>query len=260
MIAVLFALLEDSANCDDLAREAFSAACWALEDDALVAKLSETAAFADKLLFEEAVKLAFKAAALVEELVSVLESLWVALLADPPLAAVVVLPAVPTFEEVLPPLEALLLNVELPVDEAVEPVVGKVAAEFAVEPEADVSLLACALFAVTPSVAPSDLVELFVRDPFAAKAFVVALDLLELEDSEAASDAVRLLLALACCMLLLVLVKLSDEVWFLDSLSVDVLASVVEWFSEVLRLEEKLLLLVVFELLSTVSWLFFPRW
>ena len=182
----------------------------------MVAKLSETAAFADKLLSEEAVKLAFKAAALVEELVSVLESLWVALLDDPPLAAVVVLPAVPTFEEVLPPLEALLLKVELPVDEAVEPVVGKVAAEFAVEPEADVSLLACALFAVAPSVAPSDLLELFVREPFAAKAFVVALDLLELEDSEAASDAVKSLLALACCMWSLVWLKVVDELLLLE--------------------------------------------
>ena len=98
------------------------------------------------------------------------------------------------------------------------------------------------------------------REPFAAKAFVVPLDLLELEDSAAASDAVKFLLALACCMWSLVWLKVVDELLLLELSSVNDLLSVVEWFSEASRLEEKLLLFVTFELLSTVSWLFFPRW
>jgi hypothetical protein len=257
---VALELLEDSAACAPVVTDAFSAACWALEDDALVAKLSEAAALADKLLLEERFKLAFKAAALLPEFVAVSEALWVELLADPPLAAEVVLLAVPTFEEVAPLLVPLSLNAELPVDEALE---GRrplgVVAAFAVEPEADVSLLAWALLAEAPNVAAAVPALVFVNDPLAAKAFVVPLDLLEFEPSEAASDAVKLLLALACCALSLVWLKLFDEVLLLELSSVNDAVSVVEWFSEVSMLEEELLVLVTSELLSTVSWLFCPR-
>jgi hypothetical protein len=260
-MSVAFELLEDSATCAPVVTDAFSAACWALEDDLLVAKLSEAAALADKFLLEERFKLAFKAPALLPEFVAVLEALLVELLDDPPLAAEVVLFAVPTLEEVLPPLVPLSLDVEFPVDEALE---GRrpdgVAAAFAVDPEADVSLLACAVFAEAPNVAAAVLALLFVSDPFAAKAFVVPLDLLELEASEAASDAVKLLLALACCAWSLVWLKLFDELLLRERSSVNETLSVVEWFSEASRLEEELLLFVTSEVLSTVSWLFCPRW
>jgi hypothetical protein len=257
---VALELLEDSAACAPVVTDAFSADCWALEDDALVAKLSEAAALADKLLLEERFKLAFKDAAPLPEFVVVSEALWVELLADPPLAAEVVLPAVPTFEEVAPPLVPLSLDVELPVDEALEGSrpLGVVAA-FAVDPEADVSLLAWALLAEAPNVAAAVPALVFVNDPLAAKAFVVALDVLEFEPCEAASDAVKLLLALACCALSLVWLKLFDEVLLLELSSVNDAVSVVEWFSEASMLEEELLVLVTSELLSTVSWLFCPR-
>jgi hypothetical protein len=154
------------------------------------------------------------------------------------LAAEVMLLAVPTLEDVLPPLAPLSLDVELPVEEALE---GRrplgVAAAFPVEPEADVSLLACALFAEAPNVAAAVTALLFVSDPLAAKAFVVPLDLLEFEPSEAASDAVKLLLALACCALSVVWLKLFDEVLLLDWSSVNEALSVVEWFSEASMLE-----------------------
>jgi hypothetical protein len=261
---VALELLEDSATCEPVVTDAFSAACWALDDDASVAKLSEAAALADKLLLEERFKLAFKDAAPLPEFVVVSEALWVELLADPPLAAVVVLPAVPTFEEVAPPLVPLLLDVELPVEEPLEGskvlLSGLLVAAFAVEPEADVSLLAWALVAEAPNVAAAVLALVFVSDPLAAKAFVVPLDLLEFEPSEAASDAVKLLLALACCALSLVWLKLFDEVLLLELSSVNEALSVVEWFNELLMLEEEVLLFVTFELLSTVSWLFCPRW
>ena len=223
--------------------------------------MSEAAALADKLLLEERLTVAFRAAAPLPELVDVSEALWVELLADPPLAAEVVLPAVPTLEEVAPLLVPLSLGVELPVDEALE---GRrplgVVAAFAVEPEADVSLLAWALFAEAPNVAAAVPALVFVSDPLAAKAFVVPLDLLEFEDSEAASDAVKFLLALASCALLLVWLKLFDELLLLVLSSVNEALSVVEWFSEASMLEEELLVLVTSELLSTVSWLFCPRW
>jgi hypothetical protein len=261
---VALELLEDSAACAPVVTDAFSADCWALEDDALVAKLSEAAALADKLLLEERFKLAFKDAAPLPEFVAVSEALWVELEDDPPLAAEVVLPAVPTLEDVLPPLVPLLLDVELPVEEALEGskvlLSGVVVAAFAVDPEADVSLLAWALLAEAPNVAAAVPALVFVNDPLAAKAFVVALDVLEFEPCEAASDAVKLLLALACCALSLVWLKLFDELLLLELSSVNDAVSVVEWFSEVSMLEEELLVLVTSELLSTVSWLFCPRW
>ena len=76
----------------------------------MVAKLSDLDAFAFKLWLEEWFKLAASVAAALGRLVVVLELLLVPLLPEAPLAAVVVLFAVPTFDEVLPPLEALLLN------------------------------------------------------------------------------------------------------------------------------------------------------
>lgn len=255
---MLFERLEDSANCEDLATEAFSAASWALEDVELVAKLSETAAFAVRLLSEEAVKLASNVAALLLLLVSETEAFLVALADNAPPDAVALLLAVPVVFDVLPPPEDVLLLVELPTDPAVPSELA--AARFAVLLKAPVALFACVLLAVAPNDASSDLLEVFVSDPFAAKAFVVALALLELEDSEAASDAVKSLLALACCIWSLVWLNVVVELLVLELSLVYDLLSVVEWFSEVSRLEEKLLVFVTFELLSTVSWVFFPRW
>jgi hypothetical protein len=53
-----------------------------LEDDLLVAKLSEAEALADKFLLAERFKLAFKTAALLPEFEAVLEALLVEVLDD----------------------------------------------------------------------------------------------------------------------------------------------------------------------------------
>ena len=65
-------------------------------------------------MFEARVKEAPNEAALFEAVVSVLAVSPVPLVALPPLAACVPLVAEPRFEEVLPPLDAELLDVEVP--------------------------------------------------------------------------------------------------------------------------------------------------
>jgi hypothetical protein len=173
----------------------------ALEDAALVAKLSVLDALAFKLWLEEWFKLAASAAAAVEPLVAVWELLLVALLDEALLAAVVVLLAVPVPDEVLPPLEPLLLKVELPVEEELPPVPA--VAVFAVPLELAVLLFVFALFAEAFSVAEVDFALLAVNAAFSAKALVVEFDLLALLAADDDSVAEAVLLALACCMLLL---------------------------------------------------------
>ena len=65
-------------------------------------------------MFEEAVKPAFSVLALVLALVSEADAFLVVLADNAPLDAVALLFAEPVVVEVLPPLEALLLFVELP--------------------------------------------------------------------------------------------------------------------------------------------------
>ena len=95
-------------------------------------------------------------------LVSVLDELPVELLADPPSAACVLFIAEPTVPEVLPPLEELLLDVELPVVPALPPLAAM--ALLAVVPAAAVSFALAALFSVVLSVPAADFVLVYVSE------------------------------------------------------------------------------------------------
>ncbi len=142
----------------------------------LVPKLSVVAVFAARFLLEERLALAVNEAAALPVFVLVPAVLFVELAATAGPFAVVVLAAVPTVPEVLPPLEEVLLDVELPADEPVPPLAA--AAKFAVEPVADVELLAVDLFAAASNDPVAELVLAAVKDPVFEKAFVVPLDLL----------------------------------------------------------------------------------
>jgi hypothetical protein len=251
----------------------------------LVAKLSDVAVLAARLLLEVAFKAAFNVPALDPVVVFVPEAFEVSLAATAPPAAVVLLAAVPTLEEVLPPLAELLLNDELPAVPAVP--FGPAAARLPVVPEDDVELLPFELFAVAPSDAPRVWLLLAVTEPVlanafvvplallelsaatlvvpldlfevAAKSFVVPLDLLELEEAEDASDAVKLLLAPACCCLVLLELNISEELFVSERSLEYVLALLLVAFNEELTLDVDVSILVTFELLLTVSSLFSPR-
>jgi hypothetical protein len=179
-----------------------------------VAKLSDLDVFADRLLFEARFKLPTNDAALFEPVVSVADVLLVEFVADPPLAAWVLLAALPTVPDVLPPLEEVLFEAELPVVPALPP--GAAAAVFPVEPELRVPLLVSALFAEAFNAAAADLTSLAVSAPLEAKELVVAFDLLLLLAAEADAVSDALLLALACCALLLLVLRLSEVLLFLE--------------------------------------------
>ena len=114
-------LLEASAHCEAFMPEADAACCEALEEAALVPKLSDVEVFADRLLFEDRFSVPASEPAVLEPVVAVFAELPVAFVELPPLAAFVLFDAAPTVPEVLPPLEALLLDVELPEVPAVPP-------------------------------------------------------------------------------------------------------------------------------------------
>jgi hypothetical protein len=154
---------------------------------------------------------------------------------------------VPLPAEVAGVLEELLLKAELPVLVAVP--FAPAAAKFRVPFEADVLLFALVWLAEAPNVAAADFELLAVSAALWAKLFVVALDLLEfsaaafvtalfslalaarafvveldllaLEDAEADSFAEAVLLALACCVLLLLAAKLSVELAVFELSSVN---------------------------------------
>jgi hypothetical protein len=265
----------------------------------LVAKLSVVAVLAARLLAEEAFRLAFNVSALVPVVVFVPEEFAVLLVDEPPLDALWLLAAVPTLDDVLPPLAELLLNDELPIDPALplEPALTV----FAVEPEDDVELVPFELFADAPSVAPSVWLLLAVKEPlfenalvvpldlleFSAAAFVVALDLLELSaatfvvpldlfevaakllvvplafmelsEAEDASEAVKLLLAPACCIFELLELNVSEELFVSERSLEYILLLLLVAFSEELMLDADVFDLVLVELSFNVSWLFCPR-
>jgi hypothetical protein len=93
---------------------------WLLEAFRLAFR--DSAEIDDELLFDALFALSDAVRAALEASVSVWAALVVALLADALPEEVVVLLALPLLEEVLPPLDPLLVNVELPVDEALPPV------------------------------------------------------------------------------------------------------------------------------------------
>jgi hypothetical protein len=166
----------------------------------------------------------------------------------------VLLAAVPTVPEVLPPLEEVLFDAELPVVPAFPP--ESAAAVFAVEPKLAVLLPVFALFAAAANDALAALLLAVVNAAFEEKEFVVELELLLLlaSDADAVSDA--LLPEATCCALFLLVAKLSAEPLVLELSSVNDLLSVVLWFREASRVDEEVFDLVTFELLLTVSSLF----
>jgi hypothetical protein len=95
---------------------------------------------------------------------------------------------------------------------------------------------------------------------FAANAFVVALERLALFEAEADSVSDACDWPPDCCARLLVELMVVESLCDLALLSVNDEVSVVEWFSEVLRLCEAVSVRLSLELLLTVSWLFAPRW
>jgi hypothetical protein len=250
-------------------------------------------------LVEEAFRLALKVPAAVPVVVFVPELFVVPLLALAGPDEVVLLLAVPTLEEVLPPLAELLLNVELPTDPELPPVPEDAA--LAVVPEDDVELVPFEAFAVTPNVPASDLLLLAVKEPFVENAFVVPLALLEfsaatfvvpleklepsaatfvvplalfevadntfvvpldfvaLAEAEEDSLAVKLLLAPACCMCVSLELNVFELLFVLESSLEYVLSLLLVAFNEELMLDVDVFVLVTFELLFTVSSLFCPR-
>lgn len=272
------------------------------------------AVLAARLLLEVAFKPAFSVAALLPEVVLVSEAFEVVLAASAPSDAVVLLAALPTLEEVLPPLAEPLLNAELPTEPAVPFLPAT--ARLPVDPDDEVELLPFELLSVAASVAPSAWLLLAFKEPLlvnalvvpldlleasaavfvvplekfepsaatfvvplallelsaatlvvpldlfevAARSFVVPLALLELEEAEAASDVVKLLLAPACCCLVLLELNVSVELFVSERSLEYVLALLLVAFNEELMLDVSELDLVTFEVLFTVSWLFCPRW
>jgi hypothetical protein len=214
-------------------------------------------AFADRLFCEASCKLPVNEAALFEADVAVDAALLVAFVADPPLAAWVLLAAFPTVPEVLPPLDEVLFDAELPVVPALPPVAA--AAVFAVEPVASVPLLLLALFAEASNAAAADLLSLADSAAFVAKELAVALDLVLLLAAETDVLSEELLLALACCALFLLVLKLAVSLLVFALSSVKDLLSVVLWLSDVVRLDAELSDAVTSELLLTLSWLLAPR-
>jgi hypothetical protein len=223
--AVALESFEASENAAEFFLESDAACCADLDDDASVEKSSDFDAFADKLLFEARFKLPDKEAALWDPVVSVAAALLVALVADPPFAAWVLLAALPTVPEVLPPLEDVLFDTELPVVPALPP--GAALALFAVEPKAAVPLLVSVLFAEASSFAAAELTSLALSDSLAAKEFFVALESVSLLAAEADTSSDELLLALACCAVWWLVLKLAEELSLFELSSVNDLLSVV---------------------------------
>jgi hypothetical protein len=135
------------------------------------------------------------------------------------------LAAFPTVPEVLPPLDALLFDAELPLVPALPPVAA--VAVFAVEPKPTVLLSLFALCAEASNVAAADLVSLADSASLAAKELLVELDLLLLLEAEADVSRVERLLAFACCALFSLVLKLALALWFSALSSVNDLLSVV---------------------------------
>jgi hypothetical protein len=202
-----------------------------------------------------------------------------------PIEAVALLLAVPVVLDVLPPLDELLLFVEFPTDPAVP--FAPAAARFPVALNAPVELLVCVLFAVAPRVDEADLLELAFNEPFAAKAFVVPLELeefsaallvtepdllefsanafvvepdfVEFEEAEADSSNEDDFCPPDCCIRLLVELAVVEWLFSLELSSVRDASFVVEWLYVELMLDVDEFEDVLVSVLWTVSSVFAPR-
>ena len=265
----------------------------------LVAKLSDLDAVAPRLLLEVLSAAALSVPAAVVLVALLLEPLLVELLEDAPLAALRLSAPLATLVDVAPPPVEELLVAELPTLVALPffladalaavllevPVVLVALPKFAVTPRVAEALFELVVFkaalAAEAFVVPVDRLaleaaafvvaldllefapKLFVVPldslAFSAKPLVVALALFAVTEAEDDSFAPKLLLSLACCVLLVVSVLLlafESVVEFRFEYDVDWLAV---WLSDEFTLEDELLFAVTFELLFTVSSLFCPR-
>lgn len=242
---LLLALFDASAKFDDFAATLDTEFVEALD----VPKVSEAFFVAAKVvvkpLLDVVLSLAVFVAAAVNDAVLLPAELLVVSPADAGPVVVGLLVVVPVFPEVLPPLDAVLAELE--------PAVSVAVPESVDEAEAEVELLLPCLLSVVArlpvvaNVAAPVLAEVAVRPAFFVEANVAVLFVAEFFDEAALNVSDALLLALAFCaedfVSVLVFIVLNE---FDLSLVYD-LASVVEALSDVLRLEEKLLFLVTFE-------------
>jgi len=217
----------------------------------------EAAKVVVKPWFEERFAVPFSELAAVNEVVLLPEELLVAspAIAGPDVVGLLVV--VPVFDEVLPPLDAVLAELEPAVSVAVP--FPLEAAKARVELLLPCAFLVVARLPVVAIVPAAVLAEVAVTPALTVAPYVEALFVAEFFVELAPNVSDLVLLALADCaedftsLLLLVAAKVFD-------LSLEyVLLSVVEVFSEVVRLDAKVLALVTFELAFTDNWLFFPR-
>lgn len=254
---LLLALFDASAKFDDFVAAFDTEFVEALDVPNVSEAFFVAANVVVKPLLDEVLSLAVNEAAAFNEVVLLPAALVVK---SPATAGPVVLgplDVVPVLPEVLPPLAAVLADVEEAVSVAVP--LPFEAANAPVELLLPCLLPVLARLSVVDIAAAPVLAEVAVRPEFTVDPNVDALVVAEFFDEAALNVSDALLLALAFCaadfvsVLLLVVANVFDLSLLYD------LLSVVEVFSEVLRLDAKVLALVTFELEVTDNWLFFPR-
>jgi hypothetical protein len=164
-VALALAELEDSELCEALFSDSDDARCELLEAEVFRLAFSDAAAFADELLFDEALLASADWLALFAVSEAVWELALVELLADPLFVVERLSAPLPTVDDVAPRLVPLLLFEELPIDEALPGLVE--AADAPVALEADVLLLVLPLLADALSVSEADFTSLAVFALFA---------------------------------------------------------------------------------------------
>jgi len=177
---------------------------------------------------------------------------------DPPLAAVSVSEPVPVVVEVAPPLEALLLNVELPEEPAL-PDGASAEADAVVPFAAEVLLLVLDLLAEALASAAADFEALASSEAFAEWEFVDEYDLSEFLDADSLAEAVHALLSLASRVVLYVEFELFERVLFRVLSTVRLESWLEDLSSDVSRLELLVYVLVESDADETDSCEFLPR-
>lgn len=255
---MLLALFDASAQFDDLFAVFDTEFVEALDVPNVSEAFFVEANVVVKPLLDVVLSLAVSVAAAVNDAVLLPAELLVESPADAGPVVVGLLVVEPVLLEVLPPLDAVLAEFEPAVSVAVPESVDEALAE--VELLLPCLLSVVARLPVVASDAAPVLAEVAVRPAFFVEANVAALVVAEFFEEAAVNVSDAVLLALAFCAADFVSVLLLIVANVLDlSLLYDLL-SVFEVFSEVVRLDAKVLALVTFEFEVIDSWLFFPRW
>jgi hypothetical protein len=254
---LLLELLEPSAQFDAVFAVRASEAVELFDVPNVSEAFLEAANVVVKPLFEERLTLPFSELAAFNEVVLLPAALVVASPATAGPVVVGLLVVVPVLPEVLPPLDAVLAELEPAVSVAVPFPLD--AANARVELLLPCEFFVVARLPVVANVPAAVLAEVAVRPAFTVDPNVDALVVAEFFDAEAVFDNEALLAPLADCAADLVEVLLSMVLNAFDVSLLYDFASVVEVLSEVLRLDVKALLLVTLELAVTANWLFCPR-